>query len=262
MPAGLGAGDDNGGVRVDVTDPGDARLDPYRSLRGRPADEDTFVVEGVTTLRQVLGAGITLRSALVLPTRVEEVASLGVPYHVASREAFEAITGYDVHRGVLAIAERPPEPDVDGLLSASDRVLVLEAIADSANVGSLFRNAAALGADAVVLDPTCCDPLLRRSVRVSVGTVLSVPFARLRDWPGGLRGRGLAVLALTPSGDVSLRDLAAPPRWALLVGTEGDGLSDAARRVADQRVRIPMRSGVDSVNVATAAAIAMWALTS
>ena len=134
---------------MDVTDPDDPRLDAYRSLRGRPADEDTFVVEGVTTLRQALDAGIRLRSALVLPGRVEEVEGLGVPFHVASREAFEVITGFDVHRGVLAIAERPPEPDVDELLATSSRVLVIEGVADSANVGSLFRNAAALGADAV-----------------------------------------------------------------------------------------------------------------
>jgi tRNA G18 (ribose-2'-O)-methylase SpoU len=247
-------------VRVDVTDAGDARLDPYRSLRGRPADEDTFVVEGVTTLRQALAAGIELRSALVLPTRTGEVEALGVPFHVASREVFEQITGYDVHRGVLAIAQRPPEPDVHDLLAASSRVLALEGIADSANVGSLFRNAAALGADAVVLDPTCCDPLLRRAVRVSVGTALSIPFARVDAWPDGLRGRGLTVLALTPGGDVSLRDLDVPARWALLVGAAGGGLSDVALAAADARVRIDMEPGVDSVNVATAAAIALWAL--
>jgi tRNA G18 (ribose-2'-O)-methylase SpoU len=247
-------------VRVDVTDPSDGRLDAYRSLRGRPADEDTFVVEGVTTLRQALAAGVALRSALVLPTRVDEVASLGVPFHVASREAFEEITGYDVHRGVLAIAERPAEPDVEALLATASRVLVLEGVADSANVGSLFRNAAALGADAVVLDPTCCDPLLRRAVRVSVGTVLAVPFARVTDWPNGLRDRGLAVFALTPSGDVSLRDVEVPDRWALLVGTEGEGLSAGALAAADVRVRIPMAADVDSVNVATAAAIALYSL--
>jgi tRNA G18 (ribose-2'-O)-methylase SpoU len=247
-------------VRIDVTDPGDARLDPYRSLRGRPADEDTFVVEGVTTLRQALDAGIELRSALVLPTRVEEVEPLGIPFHVADRAAFEVITGFDVHRGVLAIAERPPEPDLDDLLATSRRVLAIEGVADSANVGSLFRNAAALGADAVVLDPTCCDPLLRRSVRVSVGTVLAVPFARVPDWPAGLTGRGLTLLALTPSGSVDVLDVAPPERFALLVGTEGEGLSADALAAADERVRITMANGVDSVNVATAAAIALHSL--
>jgi tRNA G18 (ribose-2'-O)-methylase SpoU len=247
-------------VRLDVTDPHDARLDPYRSLRGRPADEDTFVVEGVTTLRQALDAGIRLRSALVLPARVDEVDSLGVDVHVASRAVFEQITGFDVHRGVLALAERPPEPDVDELLRTARRVVAIEAIADSANVGSIFRNAAALGADAVVLDPTCCDPLLRRAVRVSVGTVLRIPFARLPTWPNGLRDHGLTLLALTPAGEVDLPDVDAPARAAVLAGTEGDGLSSAALAVADQRVRIPMAAGVDSVNVATAVAIALYSL--
>ena len=246
---------------MDVTDPDDPRLDPYRSLRGRPADEDTFVVEGVTTLRQALDAGISLRSALVLPTRVGEVEHLDIPTHVATREVFERITGYDVHRGVLAIAERPPEPDIDQLLATASRVLAIEGVADSANVGSLFRNAAALGADAVVLDPTCCDPLLRRSVRVSIGTVLHVPFVRLAHWPAGLRDRGLTILALTPdAAAIPLADVDRPERCALLVGTEGPGLSDAALAAADVRVRIPMRAGVDSVNVATAAAIALYSL--
>lgn len=248
-------------MRVDVTDPGDPRLDPYRSLRGRPADEETFVVEGVTTLRQALEAGIRLRSALVLPTRVAEVDGLDITVHVAGRDTFETITGFDVHRGVLALAERPQPPSVDHLLATARRVLAIEGVADSANVGSLFRNAAALGADAVVLDPTCCDPLLRRAVRVSVGTVLRVPFVRLASWPDGLRDRGLTVLALTPdAGATPLRDIEAPERFALLVGTEGAGLSPAALAAADVRVRIPMAAGVDSVNVATAAAIALYSL--
>ena len=239
----------------------DPRLDQYRSLRGRPADEDAFVVEGVTTLRQALAAGIRLRSALVLPKKLDEVEHLGIPVHVATREVFETITGYDVHRGVLVIAERPPERDADELLRTSSRVLVLEGITDSANVGALFRNAAALGADAVVLDAGCCDPLLRRSVRVSVGTVLRVPFATVHDWPAGLRGHGLVVLALTPRADaVPLAEIERPDRFALLVGTEGAGLTDVALDAADVRVRIPMRRGVDSVNVATAAAIALYGL--
>ena len=246
---------------MDLTDPDDPRLDPYRSLRGRPADNETFVVEGVTTLRQALDAGIRLRSALVLPTRIGEVEHLGIPFHVADRDVFERITGFDVHRGVLAIAERPPDPDLDGLLATSSRVLVIEGVADSSNVGSLFRNAAALGADAVLLDPSCCDPLLRRAVRVSIGTVLNVPFARVPDWPDGLRDRGLTLLALTPAATATrLTDVERPERFAILVGTEGGGLSAAALAVADLHVRIPMTKGVDSVNVATAAAIALYSL--
>jgi tRNA G18 (ribose-2'-O)-methylase SpoU len=246
---------------VDVTDLDDPRLDPYRSLRGRPADAETFVVEGVTTLRQALDAGIQLRSALVLPTRVGEVEHLGIPFHVADRDVFERITGFDVHRGVLAIAERPPDPDLDELLATCARALVIEGVSDSANVGSLFRNAAALGADAVLLDPSCCDPLLRRSVRVSIGTVLHVPFARVADWPAGLRERGLTLLALTPAASATpLQEVQRSERFAILVGTEGEGLSAAALDAADVHVRIPMAKGVDSVNVATAAAIALYSL--
>lgn len=247
-------------MRVDVVDPADPRLDPYRSLRGRPAGENTFVVEGVTTLRQALDAGVQLRSALVLPGRVGEVDHLGIPYHVASREVFEAITGYDVHRGVLALATRPAEPDPDALLASARRLLLLESITDTANVGALFRNAAALGADAMVLDATTCDPLLRRCVRVSIGTVLRVPWLRLDDWAGALRANGIVMMALTPAGEVELGAVDRPERFALLVGTEGAGLSAAALQAADMRVRIPMASGVDSLNVATAAAVALYDL--
>jgi tRNA G18 (ribose-2'-O)-methylase SpoU len=241
----------------------DPRLDPYRSLRGRPVEEDAFVVEGVTTLRQALAAGIRPRSALVLPKKLHEVEHLGIPVHVASRQVFEAITGYDVHRGVLVLAERPPVHDADDLLRASSRVVAMESVTDSANVGSIFRNAAALGADAVVFDDGTADPLLRRSVRVSIGTVLTVPFATVPSWPEGLRDRGLTVLALTPDPSATpLDELDRPARFALLVGTEGAGLSDAALAAADVRVRIPMQRGVDSVNVATALAIALYAITS
>jgi tRNA G18 (ribose-2'-O)-methylase SpoU len=239
----------------------DPRLDPFRSLRGRPADEDAFVVEGVTTLRQALAAGIRPRSALVLPKKLHEVEHLGIPVHVATREVFEAITGYDVHRGVLVLAERPPARAADELLRASARAVAMESITDSANVGSIFRNAAALGADAVVFDGGTADPLLRRSVRVSIGTVLTVPFASVPSWPDGLRDHGSTVLALTPDPSATpLDDVDRPDRFVLLVGTEGAGLSDAALAVADVHVRIPMQRGVDSVNVATALAIALYSL--
>jgi tRNA G18 (ribose-2'-O)-methylase SpoU len=241
----------------------DPRLDPFRSLRGRPVDEDAFVVEGVTTLHQALAAGIRPRSALVLPKKLHEVEHLGIPVHVASRQVFEAITGYDVHRGVLVLAERPPVHVADELLGASSRVVAMESITDSANVGSIFRNAAALGADAVVFDEGTADPLLRRSVRVSIGTVLTVPFATVPSWPAGLRDHGLTVVAMTPDPSATpLDELDRPHRFVLLVGTEGAGLSDAALAAADVRVRIPMHRGVDSVNVATALAIALYSMTS
>jgi tRNA G18 (ribose-2'-O)-methylase SpoU len=243
---------------VDVTDAEDPRLEPYRSLRGRPATDGTFVVEGITTLRQALDAGVRLRSALVLPGRADELTSLDIPVHVADRTLLESIVGFDVHRGVLALADRPPEPDADELLRAADRVLVIDGISDAENVGALFRNAAAFGVEAVVLDPLSCDPLLRRCVRVSVGTVLRVPFVRLDAWPERLAGHTL--LALTPAGDTDLRDVEVPARWALAVGAEGDGLPPNVLAAADARVRIPMAAGVDSINVATAAAVALYGL--
>jgi tRNA G18 (ribose-2'-O)-methylase SpoU len=250
-------------MEPEVASVDDPRLDPFRSLRGRPVDEDAFVVEGVTTLRQALAAGIRPRSALVLPKKLHEVEHLGIPVHVATREVFESITGYDVHRGVLVLADRPPVRAADDLLDASSRVVALESMTDSANVGSVFRNAAALGADAVVFDEGTADPLLRRSVRVSIGTVLTIPFAVVPSWPDGLAGHGLTVLALTPDPSATaLDEVECPDRFALLVGTEGAGLSDAALAAADVRVRIPMQRGVDSVNVATALAIALYAMTS
>lgn len=245
-------------VRVEVTDVDDPRLDPYRSLRGRPADERTFVVEGITTLRQAVSAGVRLRSALVLPGRADDLAAFDIPVHVAERDVLERIVGFDVHRGVLALADRPPERDAATLLVSARSVLVIDGITDTENVGALFRNAAAFGVDAVVLDAVSCDPLLRRCVRVSVGTVLRVPFARVELWPDQLDG--FTVLALTPAGDTDIRSLEVPDRWALAVGSEGEGLGTAVLGAADIRLRIPMAAGVDSLNVATAAAVALYAL--
>jgi tRNA G18 (ribose-2'-O)-methylase SpoU len=164
---------------------------------------------------------------------------------------------------VLAAADRGELPTVEELAaSAACRLLVLEGVNDHENVGALFRNAAAFGVEAVVLDPTTADPLYRRATRVSLGHVLRVPFARAGGWPGALsdlRRAGWSVAALSPTGDEPLSSLVAdlPPKLALLVGSEGDGLSPSALDQADRSVRIPMASGVDSVNVATAAAIAL-----
>lgn len=246
-------------MHVPVTDPSDDRLDPYRSLRGRPADERTFVVEGRTTLRQVLDAGITIRSALVLPKALDAVEGIEAPVYVAERDVMIAIAGFDVHRGVLAVADRPPDRDAAELVTSARRVVVLDGITDAENVGALFRNAAAFGVDAVLLDSTSCDPLLRRCVRVSVGNVLHVPFARCDAWADALTDRPM--LALTPTGETAIADVVPTERFALVVGSEGAGLSAAALASADQRVRIPMATGVDSLNVATAAAVALSWLT-
>lgn len=184
---------------------------------------------------------------------------------VAPCEIVEEITGFPFHRGVLAIARRRPPADAADLAARASTVVVAEGVNDHENIGSLFRNAAAFGAGAVLLDPSCCDPLYRRSVRVSMGHVLAVPFATLQPWPGSLGelGRaGFTVVALTPSGDTPL-ELAADryarkaEKIAVVVGSEDRGLSAGALELADVLVRIPMAEGVDSLNVATAAAIAL-----
>lgn len=172
-----------------------------------------------------------------------------------------ATVGFDLHRGVVASAERPPPRDPSSVLHDARRVLVLERINDLENLGSLFRNARAFGCDAVLLDPQTADPFARRPVRVSMGHVLRIPFARVEPWPEGLdaaREAGLTLVALTPAGD-PLDAAALPERATFLVGAEGPGLTDGALAAADRCLGIPMAAGVDSVNVATAAAIALSA---
>ena len=192
--------------------------------------------------------------------------TLDVPVLVADESLLESVTGYVVHRGALASMQRPAELSVDEVLAGAHRLAVLEGIVDPTNVGVVFRAAAALGLDGVLLDSTCADPLYRRAVKVSMGAVLSLPYARVEAWPSGLAAvaaAGLSLLALTPSADaVSLDALPAgtADRCALLLGTEGPGLSRAAMDACDLRVRIPMHRGIDSLNVGAAAAVAFWAL--
>ena len=269
-----------------ITDPTDERLADYVSLtdvalrsRHEPA-KGLYIAESSTVLRRALGAGHRPRSVLLsprwLPDLVTMLASLPddgttVPVYVAESDVLEAITGFHVHRGALASMHRPPLASVHDLLSAARggtgarRVAILEDIVDHTNVGAIFRSAAGLGVDAVLVTPRCADPLYRRSVRVSMGTVFQVPWTRLETWPGGLadlRAAGFTVAALALADDaVSLDDLvAAPPEHlALMLGTEGDGLSRGAVEAADVVVRIPMSGGVDSLNVAAASAVAFWA---
>ena len=201
-----------------------------------------------------------------LPGLEASLASFDIPVHLADPEQLEAITGYRVHRGALAAFERPALPDPAVLLADARRVVVLEDIVDHTNVGAIFRSVAALGADAVLVSPRCADPLYRRSVRVSMGTVFQVPWTRLPEWPEAarmLRAHEFSIAALAlADGAVSLRDLAADPpeRLALVFGAEGDGLSAHALEAADRVVTIPMAHGVDSLNVAAAAAVALYAL--
>jgi tRNA G18 (ribose-2'-O)-methylase SpoU len=195
------------------------------------------------------------------------LARVDVPVYLVDKWLLSGVVGFRVTRGVLASADRACPPDLSALLATSRRLAVLEGLNDFENLGALFRNAAAFGVDAVLLDATCADPLYRRSVRVSMGHVLRVPFLVLPGpWPSALeavRRAGFTLLALTPRRDaLSLPDMSPPERWAVLVGAEGPGLSADVLAIADERVRIPMRDEVDSLNVATAAAVAFAQLDS
>ena len=257
---------------------GDDRLADYADLtdvalrRRFETEHGLFLAESDTVIRRALAAGYRPRSLLMSRRWFEALADLvalvadDVPVFVAPEDVVTSVTGYHVHRGALASMHRRSTPDLDVVLARSSRVLVLEGTVDHTNVGAAFRSAAALGYHAVLLDPRAADPLYRRSVRVSMGAVFDLPWTRLTAWPGDLdvvRSRGFTVAALTPASDaVALTTFAAAPptRLALLVGTEGPGLSDHALRVADSRVRIPMHGSIDSLNVAAAVAVACYAL--
>ena len=256
-----------------IDDPDDPALRPYLLLtdpalrRGYEAGEGLFIAEGALVLERLIGSRFPVRSVLVTDRAAPRVTKVldgcQCPVLEVTEELARRITGFHLHRGVLACGARLPLPGFESVARSSARPLVVEDIADQTNMGSLFRNAAALDADAVLLSPGCCDPLYRRSVRVSMGASLLLPFAYVDPWPEGLLRLSAThrVLALTPSKDAeSLYDVvqegdALPP--ALLLGTEGDGLSAAAQALAARRVRIPMTEQADSLNVATAAAVAL-----
>ena len=255
---------------------GDERLGDYVGLtdvalrsRREPAD-GLFIAEGDKVIRRALDAGYAMRSMLLeekwLPAMADVVEQVDAPVYLAELAVLEQVTGYSVHRGALAAMARRPLPDALDLAAGARRLVVLEEVNNHTNIGAVLRCAAGLGVDAVLLDPRCADPLYRRSVKVSMGAVFAVPWARLTPWPSALadlRDLGFTVLALTPDpAATSIAEL--PPevtaRTALMLGAEGPGLSDAALTSADLRVRIPMAAGVDSLNVAAAAAVAFYAL--
>jgi tRNA G18 (ribose-2'-O)-methylase SpoU len=229
-----------------------------------------YIAESAKVIARAIAAGHRPRSVLLQEQWLEDLAPILEPFDVtvfvASADAVQLVTGFPVHRGALASMHRPELPTPESLLEGARRVVVLEDISDHTNVGAIFRAAAGLGADAVLVTPRCADPLYRRSVRVSMGTVLQLPWTRIPWWPEGaapLRAAGfeLAALALE-AGAIDLDDYAAraPAKLALLLGSEGDGLSRRAIAAADAVVTIPMLHGVDSLNVAAASAVALWAL--
>jgi tRNA G18 (ribose-2'-O)-methylase SpoU len=251
-------------MRVPVDDPADPRLADYVDLRGgRPTGVGPVIVEGWIAVEELLASPLTVRSILVTPKKADRLPTVAepIPVYVADEAVLRATVGFDLHRGVVASADRPPPEDPATVLRGARRVVACERVNDLENLGSLFRNARAFGVDAILLDPETADPLGRRPVRVSLGHALSVPFARVERWPDDLaslaRSAGLTVVALTPTADGDLADL--PERAVFLVGAEGPGLAVATLELADRRVRIPMSAGVDSLNVATAAAIALSA---
>ncbi len=234
-----------------------------------------FIAEGVQAVRRALSAGYTVRTLVVTPDKRDrhdvvrvaaDVVSAGGLVHVGDPMDLRLATGYDVHRGVLASFSRRELPTVEMVASGALTLAVLEAVVDHTNVGAIFRSVTALGVDGIVLDPQCADPLYRRAIRTSMGAVFAVPYARCPSWPGGLvglRSLGFRVLALTPHGatcDLSDLDVGPRDRVALLLGSEGRGLSRSATDLADATVSIRMSHGVDSLNVATSAALAFWAV--
>jgi tRNA G18 (ribose-2'-O)-methylase SpoU len=258
--------------RIEITDPADPRVDDFRDLTtadrrpDRPGGRGLVIAEGVVVVRRLVASAYRVRALLGVARRYDELAEDLVgetaPFYIASAEVMAAVVGFHLNRGVLATADRVTFPVAAELAAGARTVAVLEAVGDHENLGALFRNAAALGVGAVLLGDGCSDPLYRRSVRVSMGTVLSVPFAPLTPLVEGLdmlRRQGFQVVALTPGGEIPLRAMTWPRRVAVLVGAEGPGLTPEALRAADIRMRIPMANGVDSLNVATAAAIAFAA---
>ena len=264
---------------IAITSAADARLTDYVSLtdvalrRRTEPERGLYIAESEKVIRRALRAGHRPRSYLMAQRWLTDLADLvaqaeadGTPVFVGEHDVIEQLTGFHLHRGALASMQRPELPTVEALVADARRVLVLEDIVDHTNVGAVFRSAAALGVDAVLVTPRCADPLYRRSIRVSMGTVFQVPWTRIDPWPGGiadLQRNGFTVATLALADDaVSLDELAAypPERLALVLGTEGDGLSHHTLDAADLTVTIPMAGGVDSLNVAAAGAVAAWAL--
>ena len=259
-----------------ISDLSDPRLADFRDLtdvRLRLSSEASgglYIAESPKVIATAIAAGHRPRSVLLLerwlPDLEPLIAEFDIPVFVGESALLESLTGFRMHRGAIASMHRPPLPSVVDVLRDARRVVVLENIVDHTNVGAIFRSVAGLGADAVLITPQCADPLYRRSVRVSMGTVLQLPWTRLDAWPDGaaqLRDAGFHIAALALADHAITLDAFAadpPERIALVLGTEGDGLSASALAVADTVVTIPMLRGIDSLNVASASAVALWAL--
>ncbi len=263
---------------IEIPDLSDPRLVDYAHLtdvalkKARGTEHGLYLAESLLVFERALRAGHQPRSVLALGTSAEAaLAALGdraddVPVFVGPGELLAELTGYILHRGLIASMHRPALPAPAELLASARRIVILEDVADPTNVGAIFRSAGAIGADAILVTPRCSDPFYRRAIRVSMGTVLQVPWTRVGDWPTTRElltrhGFHVAALALTPDA-VSLRDFRGREheRLALVLGAEGEGLTEEALAASDSVVQIPMKHGIDSLNVAAASAVAMWAL--
>jgi len=258
-----------------VDDPNDERLSDFRAV----SDPDLartrglFIAEGRRVVRRLLTEStFATRAVLVTPSAMKAVEDAlpsrpGTTVYIVPKDVMDDVAGFNVHRGCLATGERPPRADWRMCIHGARRAVVLERVGDPDNVGAIFRSAAAFGADVVLTGPACADPLYRKAIRTSMGAALTLPFADADPWPATLRmlqTEGWAVAALTPAADaMPLRDFASatrPSRVAIVLGHEGEGLTDEALAASEYRVRIPIHASVDSLNVATAAAIALYEL--
>jgi tRNA G18 (ribose-2'-O)-methylase SpoU len=249
---------------IEIADLDDPRLADYAHAtdialkKARGSEHGIYIAESALVLERALRAGHRPRSVLALGTAAEEARDLvgeDVPVFVGDGALLAGLTGYILHRGLIAAMHRPALPDADVLLAGARRIVILENVSDPTNVGAIFRSAGAIGADAILVTPRCSDPFYRRAIRVSMGTVLQVPWTRVGDWPATRalltrHGFHLAALALATDA-VSLRDFP---------GRDHEGLTVEALAASDSIVQIPMKHGIDSLNVAAASAVAMWAL--
>ncbi|WP_181311057.1 TrmH family RNA methyltransferase [Nocardioides campestrisoli] len=258
---------------IEITSADDPRLADYRDLRdvqlrkSLEAEHGLFIAEGEKVVRRAVERGFDPRSFLMAPRwldGLEDVLSRAdVPCYVLDEQLAEEVTGFHVHRGALASLHRRPLPSVEEVLAGARSVLVLEDLVDHTNVGAVFRSAAALGFDAVLLSPRCADPLYRRSVKVAMGAVFALPWTRLDDWYDAmpmLERAGFTTVALTLAEDaVPVPDAVhGVDRLALVLGSEGPGISERWQRSASRRAVIPMQAGIDSLNVAAASAVACY----
>jgi tRNA G18 (ribose-2'-O)-methylase SpoU len=258
---------------IEISSLDDPRLIDYSHLTDvalKKSGGGLYIAESLLVLQRALAAGHRPRSVLALggsvADAVEATAAFDIPIFWGRPELLEQLTGYLLHRGLIASMHRPPLPALDDVLRDARRIVILENVVDPTNVGAIFRSVAAIGADAVLVTPRCSDPYYRRAIRVSMGTVLQVPWTRVGDWTStratlAASGFQIAALALADNA-IDLRTFAAsaPDRVALVLGAEGDGLTAEALAAADTIVTIPMAHGIDSLNVAASAAVAMYAL--